>query len=77
MPLTPISQEEPGVPVQEDHPRGRPDHRGGRSPSAPPAHAADEAGRTTARLTITGSGNECRILTVGQGRDDQRPGPDT
>ncbi|WP_459803637.1 hypothetical protein [Herbidospora sp. RD11066] len=31
-----------------------------------PAHAADEAGKLTARLTITGSGSECRVLTVGK-----------
>ncbi|WP_061300530.1 hypothetical protein [Herbidospora cretacea] len=32
---------------------------------AAPAHA-DEPGELTARLTITGSGSECRVLTVGK-----------
>ncbi|TKK88843.1 hypothetical protein FDA94_12255 [Herbidospora galbida] len=31
-----------------------------------PALAADEPGKLTARLTITGSGTECRVLTVGK-----------
>ncbi|WP_066363058.1 hypothetical protein [Herbidospora mongoliensis] len=31
-----------------------------------PAHAADEAGKLTARLVITGGGSDCRIFTTGK-----------